>query len=205
LLALLSIAVVGGILLGADQVSAAPHRGRAQHRSACFSAIKGGIRLTSTLDQLVANGTITAEQESAIINQLIIDRAGGPRSCDGIGLARDGQVGQAIANLLGTDRREIRQAWRDGQSLSEMAAAKGIDRQTLVDAIVTAIGDRIDQAVEKGRITADQKSEIVSNITPSIERAIDLHRGELRQKSGTGGTPSATPSPVSASSERLIA
>lgn len=203
----LAIAAVGGMLFGVANVSAAElHRGHMRDRIACIRFQIGGDRLGSTLDELVQGGTLTAEQKDAIVAK-IAENMTSDKPCTGMGLVRDGTVGAAITDLLGMDRSDIRQAWMNDQSLTEIAATKGIDRQTLVDTIVNALGDRLDKAVEKGRITEERKSEIVANLTPVIEQAVDVHRSEVqaRRDAGSDATPTAPSTPVSTTANTNIA
>jgi hypothetical protein len=189
----LSLAALVGLLLGATQVSAA-HLVRGHQRGDCLRSAARGLKLTSALDQLVADGTITAEQETAIIEQLNQGRLNRNFGCNGISILRNGDIAAAVTDLLNMDRFEIRRAWLDGQSLTEIAAGQGIDRSALVDTILTSLGDRLDTAVERGTITAEQKNEILTNATPVIERAVDLHRGELREQVESPGSSSESPS-----------
>jgi polyhydroxyalkanoate synthesis regulator phasin len=189
----LSLAALASLLLGVTQVSAA-HPIRGHQRGDCLRAAAGGLKLNNALDELVADGTITADQETAIVEQLNEGRLKRNFGCNGISILRNGEIGEAVTDLLGLDRFEIRQSWRDGQSLTEIAAAQGIDRSALVETILTSLDDRLDTAVERGTITAEQKDEILTNATPVIERAVDLHRGELREQMESNSSGSESPS-----------
>ena len=90
------------------------------------------------------------------------------------------------------DRGEIRAAWQDGQSLEEMAEAKGVSRTDLVTTITDAIDDQLTKLVDKDRISADRKAEILAKIGSRIESGIDLHKGDLRDSDTGGATPAST-------------
>lgn len=199
----LSLAVLAGLMIGASQVSAAsPMRGH--ERGNCLRAVAGGLKLNSALDQLVADGTITAEQEAAIFDQLGESRLNRNFGCNGISILRNGEIGAAVTDLLGMERFEIRRAWLEGQSLAEIAGAQGIDRATLIDTMLTALDARLNTAVERGTITAEQKEEILTNATPVIERAVDLHRGELREQMESEGGDTEPPATPAADSLEVV-
>jgi len=205
--ATLSVATICGVLLGAgriDRVSAAVHPGHGAQRGDCLRAIMGGLGLNNVLDEMVADGTLTEPQETAILERITETRAEHRRPCTGIMLVRDGAIGDAVTDLLGMDRGEIREAWLDGQSLTDMAAAQGIDRQTLIDTIVDALGTKLDELVADERITPERRDEILTNAQPMIERAVDLHRGEMRDQLD-GAESDAEASPATTSSEALVA
>lgn len=191
----LTLAALAGLLIGAGQVSAAHPFQR--DRGDCLRALAGGARFSTTLDELVTDGTITNDQKDAIVDALDDQRGDRPGPCGGIGLIRNGAVSDAVTELLDLSRREIRRAWLDGASLTEIAADQGVDRATLVDTITTALDTRLDEAVAAGTITAEQQTEIMTNADPVIERAVDLHRGDLREQFGADdaeSTPAATES-----------
>jgi 3-hydroxyacyl-CoA dehydrogenase len=185
----LLIAAFGVLLAGgvASASAAASHR---MHRGDCLAALMAGDRVITTLDELVAEGTINEEQLDAIIARLQTDTSRADRACAGIALLRSGVGGEAVRDLLGMDRREVVQAWRDGQSLAEMAEAAGVDRQTLIDTIIASFDERLSKAVEDGKITEERKAEIVANATGRIEQGVDLHIGELDDRPAS---PDATP------------
>ncbi|MCC6791160.1 MAG: hypothetical protein IT336_05720 [Thermomicrobiales bacterium] len=181
----LTLAAMAGLLIGAGQVSAAhPFGGR--DRGDCLREAASGMRLTNTLDELVADGTITADQQTEIVEALDEGRVNRPFACNGIGVLRNGAVGDAVVQLLDMKRYEIRQAWRDGASLTEIAADQGVDRATLVDTMVSALDARLTEAVDEGTITAEQKAEIMESATVKIEEAVDFHRGDLRDQLESG-------------------
>jgi hypothetical protein len=169
-------------LIGPEAVSAARHPGQGDQRGNCVRALTAGTRLQNVLDDLVADGSINSTQESAILNQFSDSRLLAGRQCAGMLLLRDGVIGEAVADLLGLNRTEIRSAWLDGQSLTGIASANGVERQELIDTIVDALGRKLDLLVERGRLSEERKKEILTNALPEIEREVDLHRGDLRDQ-----------------------
>ena len=78
--------------------------------------------------------------------------------------------------MLGLDGSDIREALRNGSSIAELAEAQGIDSAGIVDAIVVRAEERLDTAVENGRIDDAQAAEM---LTRAAERAEDLVNGEI--------------------------
>lgn len=196
--AVFSLVALGGLAVGAEHAGAAAPNRVERGRVACLTQYLGGSKVRESLDQLVQDGTLTSEQEQAVLDKLI-GQATGTRSCTGLGLLHDQAVGDAVATLLGMDRAEIKQAWKDGQSLTEIARSKGVSRDQLVTTIEDAIDAKLQTAVANGQITAERKTEIMTDIKPIVEQAVDTHRGDNKPAQGATpvapemtGTPSAT-------------
>jgi hypothetical protein len=65
-------------------------------------------------------------------------------------------VYDALVELLGMTREEIFAARAEGKTLSQIGNEKGVTDQQMIDAILAAQKERIDQALEAGRITPEQ-------------------------------------------------
>jgi len=130
---------------------------------------EAGTRLRDTLQTLVDDGTITAEQADAVTARLVEnrpergDRGGRGEGRDeggGPGTFGRGVASEALTDLLGLDAQELRQQLRDGATLAEIATAQGVDPRAVIDELVAELTERVDNAVENGRIDqaeADQK------------------------------------------------
>lgn len=147
---------------------------------------EAGTRLRDTLQSLVDDGTITAEQADAVTAHLVENRPergerGGPGEGrgEGRGGGRDpgsfgrGVTSEALTDLLGLDAQELRQQVRDGATLAEIATAQGVETQAVVDELVAELTERVDNAVENGRIDqaeADQKlADAETKITDMVD------------------------------------
>ncbi|MDY7104014.1 MAG: hypothetical protein S0880_22755 [Actinomycetota bacterium] len=135
------------------------------------------------LEGLVADGTLTATQADAVADALEEARParGGRFGPHGPFLAAD-----AVAEVLGMEPDELGDALRDGQTLAELAEAAGVDAAAVVDAIVTAAGERIDDLVEDGRLTAEEAAEKEAEVA---ERAEAIVAGEYEGPFGRGFGP----------------
>jgi len=134
---------------------------------------EAGARLRDTLQTLVDDGTITAEQADAVTARLVENRpergdrgergesrGEGRGEGRGPGMFGRGVGSEALTDLLGLETQDLRQQIRDGATLAEIATAQGVETQAVVDELVAELTERVDNAVENGRIDqaeADQK------------------------------------------------
>ena len=102
---------------------------------------------------------------------------------------RHAERAQATADLLGIEVDELRAAFEEGQTLAQIAEANGVDVQTVIDAKVDAKTERINTAVEEGRLTeaeaADKLAELEERVTTRVNEGRP-DRGE-RGPRGPGG------------------
>ncbi len=90
-----------------------------------------------------------------------------------------------LQDLLGLSGAELRDARSEGQTLAETAAAQGVSEAELVAALVSEATDRLDQAVEDGRVDADRAATIAADLEERItERVNQVPEG--RPASGEG-------------------
>ena len=139
------------------------------------AAPEHGTRISEALQVLVDDGTLTEAQRDAVVETLQ-----NARPDRGEFRERRGQRGPRgageIAEILGLEGSEMREALRNGSSIAELAEAQGIDSADVVDAIVARAEERLDTAVENGRIDVTQAAEM---LTRTAERAEDLVNGEI--------------------------
>lgn len=132
------------------------------------------------LDGLVSDGTLTREQADKVVAAL--DAAAPERGGPGHGHGAPGMKGDlfgAAATALGMEESDLMAALRDGQTIAEVAAEKGVATQTVVDAIVAEISANLDQAVADGRITQDEADERKVDAT---EKATAIVNGEMPER-----------------------
>ncbi len=99
------------------------------------------------LDSLVSEGTITEEQAQAIEDA---------RPPHGHG---HGHGLETAADAIGIEPDALREQLQSGSSIADVAEANGVDPQTVVDALVAEMNERIAQGVEDGRLTEDEAAE----------------------------------------------
>lgn len=146
-----------------------------------------GIQLREALQPLVDDGTITAAQADAVTTQLVENRPergefgegrgpGGHRR--GPGLFARGVASEALTDLLGIDAQELRTQLRDGATLAEIAQARGVEVQAVVDELVGELDERLTNAVENGRIDQAEADEKLADAEARITDMVNNGRPE---------------------------
>ncbi len=83
----------------------------------------------------------------------------------GGGFEMGGQaVLDAVAKALGMTTADVQTQLRSGKTLADLAQSKGVDQNTVKQAIVAAQKAQVDQLQQAGRITADQATQMKSRI-----------------------------------------
>lgn len=80
---------------------------------------------------------------------------------------------ETVATALGVTEDEVRTALEDGTTIAELATSKGVDVQTVIDALVAEATTRIDQAVTDGKLTADEATELKAGLTERITQFVN--------------------------------
>ena len=97
-----------------------------------------------------------------------------------------GSGGGQAAELAGTDQATLKEALANGQTIADVAEANGIDPQTVIDGLVDAASDRLDQYVESGKLTADEAAEKLADLEERITERVNTNRlQELAELVGT--------------------
>ncbi len=131
LAASLAVGGLAGATLGAPGVAGATGS------SVATTASNRAGWVQDALSGLVGDGTITQAQADAV--EAALDDARPER-----GAHRFGHLGHgAVADALGVTQDELRAALRDGQTVAEVAEAQGVDVQTVVDAVIADLEDRL--------------------------------------------------------------
>lgn len=108
--------------------------------------------------------------------------------------AAKGALLQAAATYLGVTQADIAAAKRSGQTLAQLAVAKGKTVQGLTDALVAAGKASISEALAAGRITADQAATKTAALPARVQALITStgqagcgSRAESASRSGSTG------------------
>jgi hypothetical protein len=149
--------------------------------------------LRSTLQPLVDDGTITADQLDAVVDAL--EAAGPPMGGHGFGHGPGrGANLDAAAEAIGITTDELGQALRDGSSIADVAAEHGVDVQVVIDAMVADLQDHLADEVASGEHTQEEADAILADAT---ERITAMVNGELPAgppEGHFGGRPPEAPS-----------
>ena len=134
------------------------------------------------LDEAVAAGKISPEKADQIRERIEESKGLGLRP--GIGMRHWrmralGGIVKSVADTLDMTPREIVQDLRQGQSLAEIAQAKGVSIDTLKSVILDAADEKLDQAVADGKLTQDQADKIMTRLTNNIDKILNWKRGSF--------------------------
>ena len=151
-----------------------------------------GVDVQTVIDAMVAAGT---ERLETAIDELpdrvaeAVQREGlpdrGPGGPGGPGRGHFGAGLDAAAEAMGIESEELRAALEDGSTIAEVAEAKGVDVQTVIDALVADAETHLDDAVAAGKLTEEQAATMKANLTDRITAMVN---GE-----GPHGGPGAPP------------
>jgi len=106
-----------------------------------------------------------------------------------MGGARIGPLDDKVSSLLGMSLADLRAARQSGKSLAEIAADKGISRDTLVAGLVKAHQEALAARVADGTLTQAQADQVLANMKTSMEAMVDgkgFRPGPGHMKGGFG-------------------
>jgi uncharacterized protein YidB (DUF937 family) len=135
--------------------------------------------IEEALQGLVEDGTLTEEQVGRVVDEL--DDAPGwgwhGRGHHGWWDVGDGDFDdgrQVVAEALGMTTEQLEAALEvDGTSLADVAEQKGVDRQVLVDKLVTAAEERIAERVADGSLTQERADELKAELPEWVSSAVE--------------------------------
>ncbi len=156
------------------------------------------ILASAALSTTVLTGGLIAGSTSAFAQDDVPDDSTPdesiPTESETTGPERDGEGCNKLGGLaetLGLDAEELRRSLDGGMSLADIAEAEGISVDDVVDALLDQRTERIEGAVDAGRITEEEAVEKLAaaeeRITEQVnsEDGFDGRRGHGRR--GNGG------------------
>jgi len=138
-------------------------------------------RLRSELIALVDAGTITAAQADAVAEHLAGQAPFRHRGGHGAAFGED------VAEVLGLTTEELRSRLGEGQTLADIARAEGVDVQAVVDAIVAAQKERLDQAVANGDLTEEEADQRAADLAEDVQARVEGRAEGGRDHGGLRG------------------
>ncbi|SRR6056297_307054 len=140
-----------------------------------------GSRMREAIQSLVDDGTITAEQADAVVDELLAKAPDRSERREIRAERREArqdrrQAPEAVQELLGLSPEELREQLRSGSTLADIATAQGVDPRAVVDAIVAELTERVDAAVAEGRLDADAAAEKLADAEERISERVDNGR-----------------------------
>ena len=183
-----SLATSAMLLGGAAAVTMSPagaQEDEAPSEEAPEERPEPGTQLRDALDGLVSLGVLTQEQADTVFDTLTEsfgDREGGPRGPGGH--QRGGASFGVVAETIGIEVEELREAVSDGATIAEIAEENGVDPQDVIDALGAQTNERLDEAVANGRL---DEAEADEKRADAEQRATDFVNGDLERPEGRGG------------------
>ena len=108
----------------------------------------------------------------------VISARSGDDDCEGG--KQHGRLGarfSVLAELVGTDVDSLKAALGEGQTLAEIADGNGVEAQTVIDSLLEKANERIDAAVEAGKLTEEEaetkRSEAATRIEDLVNSGFD--------------------------------
>ncbi len=83
-----------------------------------------------------------------------------------------------VAETLDMTPQELLAELRDGRSIAEIAAEQGVDTQTIVDALMDQLREKLDEAVANGRLTQERADWILSQAETRITDMLNRTWGD---------------------------
>ncbi|MFT7599341.1 MAG: hypothetical protein ACI8TP_002270 [Acidimicrobiales bacterium] len=88
---------------------------------------------------------------------------------------------EVLQELLGLDREGFKAAFDEGKTLVEIAAEQGLSEDELVAALVASAEERIDAAVEAGKLDPAEAAEKAAGVEDRISEKVNADPSELRR------------------------
>jgi uncharacterized protein YidB (DUF937 family) len=161
-----------------------------------------------TIDDAVKNGDLTQSQANAIKAKVGSNASGsqcvlGPRGIPGIGRggfgpgpffgagARFNELDE-VARVLGISTSQLMQDLRSGQTVQQLASAKGLDEATFRSKLVSQTKTDLDQQVKSGNLTQNQENAILQRLQNG---QLPLWNASPHRFGPRPGAPGPVPSP----------
>jgi len=97
-------------------------------------------------------------------------------------VAKHRECGAEFAGILGMEASALGQELKSGKTLAQIAAAKGMDTNTLTQKVEALFNDKVDKAVANGKLTADKavtmKAKTAAKATSAINEPWTGHKGK---------------------------
>ncbi|MBT7430045.1 MAG: hypothetical protein HN783_09565 [Ilumatobacter sp.] len=167
-------------------------------------SIRTGLISTALVaGSLIGAGVVSAQVDDTVpVDPAIEQPADAPADGErGARSERRAERAQATADLLGIDVDELRAAFEDGQTLAQIAEANGVDVQTIIDAKVSAKTERINAAVEEGRLTEAEAAEKLADVEERVTTRVNEGRPERGERGERGDRPARGERPAPAAEQ----
>lgn len=148
--------------------------------------------VTDALEGLVDDGTLEPEQAEAVEDALDEAKPERPDKLERRGPFRFGLPGfdGDLLEGLDLDLEALREDLRDGSTLGEALENQGIDVDEVLETVRSRIEERLDEAVENGRLSEHRAESMLESITDAIGSLLENgFTGENGPRFGFGHGP----------------
>jgi len=111
----------------------------------------------------------------------------GPRGFRG-GFGPGPAMGQPLATFLGISVQDLQTAYKNGQTLAQIAQAHGKSTDDLKTFLTNQQKTRLDTAVKHGKLTSDQETQALTKFSGSLDTLIN-QKFQAPAPRGPGGGP----------------
>lgn len=132
---------------------------------------------------LVVASPVAAQGANGIASVVQIGAGFQHRGGPGFGFGRGIANLSTIATALNMTEAELRTELQAGKSVADVASAKGVALDTVVNAVADAYKQTLDQAVADGRITQAQADTLLANLRATLPGHL-----QVRPVTGLGGS-----------------
>lgn len=122
---------------------------------------------------LVASAGLAFAAPAAALSPMAPPQAAA-RHWGGIGIGRGGANLTTVAQALSMTEAELRAELQAGKSVADVASAKSVALQTVVDAVIAEQTATLKAAVEAGRITQAQADAILANLRITVPAQLQV-------------------------------
>jgi hypothetical protein len=87
-------------------------------------------------------------------------------------------AGEAAATAIGVTTDELKAAVKGGSTIAEFAQSKDVSVDTVTQAIVASLSDKLDQAVANGKVTAERAAKVKERLPKLADRFVNREFGQ---------------------------
>lgn len=161
--------------------------------------------LSQAVQDAEKDGKLSADQAARLLQRIQDAQSQGRPAFLGFGRGAWGGRWHRIAGpllkdaaqIIGVSVDDLVAALKNGQSLSQVAEAHGVSQDALVNGLADAMKKRLDQAVQNGRLTADQEAKILAQAEDRLTKLVTQpglkFHGPRTEHPSTDGAPSEAP------------
>ena len=94
-----------------------------------------------------------------------------------------------LAEAAGTDVQGLMAGFQAGKSLADIARENGVEPQAVIDYMTAQLDERLDRAVEAGKLTQEEADEYRAEARAEIAESVEETRDSLRERGSRGKGP----------------